>query len=83
MAKQSRKQSIPHTVRFPVWARNPQTSIENARKDGPVNNGPKAVSNDMNEAGTGSVVSGSIGGNPFLQRFHKHRRCSRIYCCDP
>ena len=40
----------------------------------------------MNEAGTGSVASGSIGGNPFLQRFHKHRRCSRIYlftCCIP
>jgi hypothetical protein len=24
----------------------------------------------MNEAGTGSVVSGSVGGNPSLQRFH-------------
>ena len=61
---------MPHTVRLPVWAKNPQARPQNVRNDGAVNNGAKDVSNPMREAGTGSVVSGSIGGNPFHQRLH-------------
>jgi hypothetical protein len=61
--------SIPHTVRFPVCARNPQASMVKVRKDGAVNNGAKQASTLASEPGTGSVASGSIGGNPFHQRF--------------
>ena len=31
--------SIPHTVRFPVCARNPQASMVKVRKDGAVKTG--------------------------------------------
>ena len=33
--------SMPHTVRFPGWARNPQARPQNVRNDGAVNNGAK------------------------------------------
>ena len=64
--------SIPHTVRFPVCAMNPQASMLNVRNDGAVNSGASQESRLASEAGTGSVASASIGGNPF-QRFHEHR----------
>ena len=68
--------SIPHTVRPPACARNPQASPQNVRNDGTVNNGANQASRPISEHGTGSVASGSIGGNPFHRRFQKHRRCS-------
>ena len=68
--------SIPHTVRLPACARNPHARPQNVRNDGTVNNGANQASRPISEPGTGSVASGSIGGNPFHQRFHKHRRCS-------
>jgi hypothetical protein len=68
--------SIPHTVRFPVCARNPQARPQNVRNDGAVNNGARPASSVLSDAGTGSVASTSIGGNPFHRRFRKHRRCS-------
>jgi len=71
--------SMPHTVRFPVCARNPQASIVKVRKDGAVNNEAKQASTLASEPGSGSVASWSIGGNPFHQRFHKHRRCSLVH----
>lgn len=43
------------------------------------NSGAKPVSSVISDAGTGSVASGSIGGNPFQQRFQKHRRCFLTY----
>ncbi len=61
--------SMPHTVRFPVCAKNPQARPQNVRNDGAVNNGAKPVSSVISDAGTGSVASGSIGGNPFHRRF--------------
>ncbi len=70
--------SIPHTVRFPVCARNPQARPQNVRNDGAVNNGARPASSVISDAGTGSVASASIGGNPFHRRFHKHRRCSLL-----
>ena len=36
--------SMPHTVRFPVWATNPQARPQKVRNDGAVNSGPKAAS---------------------------------------
>ena len=63
--------SMPHTVRLPACARNPQAnSMVKVRNDGAVNSGAKDVSNPIREAGTGSVASGSIGGNAFHQRLH-------------
>jgi hypothetical protein len=62
---------MPHTVRFPGWARNPQARPQNARNDGAVNNGARPASSVISDAGTGSVASTSIGGNPFHRRFHK------------
>ena len=62
--------SMPHTVRLPVCARKPQARPQNVRNDGAVNNGAKDVSNPIRDAGTGSVASRSIGGNPFHQRLH-------------
>ena len=56
--------SIPHTVRFPAWDKNPQARPQKVRNDGAVNNGPNTASRLASEAGTGSVASGSIGGNP-------------------
>ena len=70
--------SIPHTVRFPVCARKPQARPQNVRNDGAVNNGARPASSVISDAGTGSVASASIGGNPFHRRFHKHRRCSLL-----
>ena len=43
-----------------------------------MNNGARPVSSVISDAGTGSVASTSIGGNPFHRRFHKHRRCSHL-----
>ena len=63
--------SIPHTVRFPVCARKPQARPQNVRNDGAVNNGARPASSAIRDAGTGSVASTSIGGNPFHRRFHK------------
>jgi hypothetical protein len=40
------------------------------RKDGAVNNGAKQASTLASEPGSDSVVSGSISGIPFHQRFH-------------
>ena len=65
--------SIPHTVRLPVCARNPQARPQNVRNDGAVNNGANTARTFISEAGTGSVASGSIGGKPSHQRFHEHR----------
>ena len=70
--------SMPHTVRFPGWARKPQARPQNVRNDGAVNNGEKQASSVIRDAGTGSVASG-IGGIPFHRRYHKHRRCSLFY----
>ena len=56
--------SMPHTVRFPVWARNPQTRPQKVRNDGVVNSGPKTASRLASEPGSGSVISGIIAGNP-------------------
>ena len=61
--------SIPHTVRFPVCARNPQASIVNVRNDGAVNSGANQASRLASEAGTGGVTSGSIAANPARRRF--------------
>ena len=65
--------SIPHTVRLPVCARNPQASPQNVRNDRTVNSGANAARTFITEAGTASVASGSIGGKPFHQRFRQHR----------
>src|SRR5712691_3090802 len=63
--------SIPHTVRFPAWDKNPQARPQNVRNDGAVNNGPNTASRLASEAGTGSVASGSISGNPrFISGFY-------------
>jgi hypothetical protein len=35
--------SMPHTLRFPAWAKNPQARPQKARNDGAVNNGPNAA----------------------------------------
>ena len=48
---------------------NPQAGIVEVRKDGAVNSGANQASMLIREAGSGSVASGSIGGNPFHQRF--------------
>ena len=50
--------SMPHTVRFPVCARNPQAMPEKVRNDGAVNRGPKTASRPASEAGSGSVMPG-------------------------
>jgi hypothetical protein len=34
---------MPHTLRFPAWAKNPQARPQKARNDGAVNNGPNAA----------------------------------------
>ncbi len=62
--------SMPHTVRFPGWARKPQASMVNVRNDGAVNNGAKDTSIVISDAGTCSPASGSIGGIPFHRRSH-------------
>src|SRR5882724_4536409 len=49
--------------------RNPQARPQKVREDGAVNNGAKAPSRLASEPGSGSVVSGSIGGNPFHRGF--------------
>ena len=54
---------MPHTVRLPVWARNPAVSAQNVRNDGAVNNGWKEASSAVSEAGSGTVKSGSIGAH--------------------
>ena len=36
-----------------------------------MNNGARPASSVISDAGTGSVASTSIGGNPFHRRFHK------------
>jgi hypothetical protein len=66
--------SIPHTVRFPDWARKPQASPVNVRNDGAVNSGANQASIVISEAGTGSTASGSISGNPFRQQLSGHGR---------
>ncbi len=60
--------SIPHTVRRPAWARNPQARPRNVRKDGAVNSEPNEARSIISEAGPCGVASGSIGGNPFHRR---------------
>jgi hypothetical protein len=60
---------MPHTVLFPVCARNPLASTVKVGKDGAVNSGVNQASTLISEAGSGSVASGSISGNPFHQRF--------------
>ena len=62
---------MPHTVRYPGWARNPQARPQNVRNDGAVNNGARPASSVISDAGTGSVACTSVGGNPFHRRFHK------------
>ena len=64
--------SIPHTVRFPDWARKPQASMLKVRNDGAVNNGENAASSVISDAGTGTAASGSISGNPFRQQVSGH-----------
>ncbi len=61
--------SIPHTVRFPDCARNPQASAVNVRNDGAVNNGENTASSVISDAGSGSATSGGIGGNLIRQRY--------------
>jgi hypothetical protein len=73
--------SMPHTVRFPGWARKPHARPQNVRNDGAVNSGAKETSSVITDAGAGSVASGSIVGNPFHRRFRKHRRCSLPHAC--
>ena len=58
--------SIPHTVRRPVCAQNPQASAQNVRNDGAVKHGWNQASSTSSEAG--KVPSGSIGGIPFSSR---------------
>ena len=48
-----------------------QASSQDVRNDGTVNNGARPASSLISDAGTGSVASTSIGGNPFHRRFHK------------
>jgi hypothetical protein len=55
--------SIPHTVRRPVCAQNPQASAQNVPKVGAVKHGWNQASTACSE--TGKVPSGSIGGIPF------------------
>jgi len=57
---------MPHTVRFPVCARNPQASAVKVRNDGAVNNGPNTASKLASEAGSGSDVPGSTGRTPVF-----------------
>src|SRR5258706_15496902 len=54
---------MPHTVRLPVWARNPAASAQNVRNDGAVNNGRKQTSRAISEAGSCTVGAGSIGAH--------------------
>jgi hypothetical protein len=55
---------MPHTVLLPVWAKNPQARPQNVRNDGAVNSGPNTASRLASEAGSGSVMPGSIAGDP-------------------
>ena len=64
--------SIPHTVRFPDWARKPQASMLKVRNDGAVNSGQNTASSVISDAGTGTAASGSISGNPFRQQVSGH-----------
>ena len=43
--------SIPHTVRFPVWAKKLQARPQNVRNDGAVNSGAEDVSSLISETG--------------------------------
>src|SRR5207248_3229001 len=52
--------------------------LKNVRNDGGAKNGASPAIGVISDAGTGSVASASIGGNPFHRRFHKHRRCSPL-----
>ena len=61
--------SMPHTVRFPAWDKNPQARAVKVRNDGAVNNGPNTASRLASEAGSGSITSGSIGTIPFRRQF--------------
>jgi hypothetical protein len=47
-----------------VWDKNPQARRQKVRNDGTVNNDPNTAGRLASEAGTGSVASGSIRGNP-------------------
>ncbi len=75
--------SIPHTVRFPGWARKPQASPQKVRNDGAVNSGAREESSVISDAGTCSVAPGSIGGKlvsqavsqaPLMLPLHRSRR---------
>jgi hypothetical protein len=73
--------SIPHTVRRPAWARNPQARPQNVRKEGAVNSEPNEASSIISEAGRCGVASGSIGGNPFHRRGGPGCRGRQDYGC--
>jgi len=65
--------SIPHTVRFPGCARNPQARPQNVRNDGAVNDSESTASSVISATGIGRLAPGTIGGDPFHRRFCKHR----------
>ena len=67
-------ESIPQTVRLPLWARNPQARPQNVRNDGAVNSGVKAASSVISDAGT--AASGSMSGNPVSSG--SGRKCGRL-----
>jgi hypothetical protein len=63
---------MPHIVLLPVWAKNPQARPQKVRNDGAVNSGPKTASKLASEAGSGSVTSGIIAGNPGPPAISRH-----------
>jgi len=53
----------------PRLREEPQASPQNVRNHGTVNNGASQASRPVSEQGTGSVASGSIGGDRFIGGF--------------
>jgi hypothetical protein len=65
---------MPHTVRRPVWAKNPAPSAQNVRNVGTVKQGSNVASNAISDGG--KVKPGSIGVNSVCGVYLR-RRCSQ------
>src|SRR5258708_40299500 len=71
---------MPHTVRRPVWAKNPAASAQNVRNDGAVNNGRKDTSSPISEAGSDTVRARRNGG-ALHARLLVQGPCSPPHAC--
>ena len=65
---------MPHTVRRPVWAKNPAARAQNVRNVGTVKHGSNVASNAISDGG--KVRSGGIGVNSVCG-VCMQRRCSQ------